>query len=152
MATCFSTKMIRKYWLLEHKTDAYEYARTQMLLLPPVVPQKVQDEISNSRRLREMAHFLEIIRNLQSRLGSKYKRPGQEFVSCFTHLSRFFVATTFVFQGNYVASEVGPHILTVVYLINGPDSQSCNITCQTIWTKKISIYMYIYTCRTHVEF
>lgn len=80
LATCFSTKMIRKYWLLEHKTDAYEYARTQMLLLPPVVPQKVQDEISNSRRLREMAHFLEIIRNLQSRLGSKYKRPGQEFV------------------------------------------------------------------------
>lgn len=99
LATCFSTKMIRKYWLLEHKTDAYEYARTQMLLLPPVVPQEVQDEIANSRRLREMAHFLEIIRNLQSRLGSKYKRPGQEFVSCFIHLSRFFVATTFVFQG-----------------------------------------------------
>lgn len=81
LATCFATKMIRKYWLVEHKKDAYEYDRTQMLSLLPVLPEKVQDEVENSRRLREMAQFLEIIRNLQSRLGSKYKRPGRELVS-----------------------------------------------------------------------
>ncbi|XP_028951098.2 uncharacterized protein [Malus domestica] len=80
LATCFATKMIRKYWLVEHKKDAYEYDRTQMLSLLPVLPEKVQDEVENSRRLREMAQFLEIIRNLQSRLGSKYKRPDRELV------------------------------------------------------------------------
>ncbi|PRQ49064.1 putative spatacsin [Rosa chinensis] len=80
LATFFATKMIRKYWLLEHRKDAYESGRTQILSLPPVSPVKEEDEMANSRRLREMAHFLEIIRNLQSRLGSKYKRPGQESV------------------------------------------------------------------------
>lgn len=80
LATCFATKMIRKYWLLEHRKDAYESGRTQILSLPPVSPVKVEDEMANSRRLHEMAHFLEIIRNLQCRLGSKYKRPGQESV------------------------------------------------------------------------
>ncbi|KAK9949872.1 hypothetical protein M0R45_005383 [Rubus argutus] len=80
LATCFATKMIRKYWLLEQRKDAYESGRTQILSLPPVSPVKVEDELANSRRLHEMAHFLEIIRNLQCRLGSKYKRPGQESV------------------------------------------------------------------------
>lgn len=80
LATCFATKMIRKYWLLEHRKDAYESGRTQIFSLPPVSPVKVEDEMANSRRLHEMAHFLEIIRNLQCRLGSKYKRPGQELV------------------------------------------------------------------------
>lgn len=82
LATCFATKMIRKYWLLEHRKrkDAYKSGRIQLLSLPPVSPVKIEDEMANSRRLREMAHFLEIIRNLQSRLGSKYKRPGQELV------------------------------------------------------------------------
>lgn len=80
MGTSFATKMIRKYWLFEHRKDAYDSGRTQILSLPPVSPVKVEDEMANSRRLREMAYFLEIIRNLQSRLGSKYKRPGQELV------------------------------------------------------------------------
>uniref|UniRef100_A0A2N9FSI1 Spatacsin C-terminal domain-containing protein n=1 Tax=Fagus sylvatica TaxID=28930 RepID=A0A2N9FSI1_FAGSY len=83
LATCFATKMIRKYGLLQNRENAYilqSFSRTRILSLPPVRPEKVQYDQGNSRRLREMAHFLEIIRNLQYRLNSKFKRPGQGLV------------------------------------------------------------------------
>lgn len=75
--------MIRKYGLLQY--DSYgqvsqSYIRRQILALPPVLLEKVPSEVGTSRRLHEMAHFLEIIRNLQSRLNSKFKRPGQRLV------------------------------------------------------------------------
>ena len=83
LATRFATKMIRKYGLLQNKENAciiQSFSRTRILSLPPVRPEKVQYDQENSRRLREMAHFLEIIRNLQHRLSTKFRRPGQGLV------------------------------------------------------------------------
>ncbi|KAE7998209.1 hypothetical protein FH972_002775 [Carpinus fangiana] len=80
LATCFATKMIRRYGLLQRREDAYilqGFSRTHILSLPPVRPDKVHKDQGNSRRLSEMAHFLEVVRNLQHRLSSKFKRPGQ---------------------------------------------------------------------------
>ncbi|KAI3930736.1 hypothetical protein MKX01_037182, partial [Papaver californicum] len=39
-----------------------------------------QTQISNSRRLHEMAHFLEVIRILQCKLGARYRIQGQGLV------------------------------------------------------------------------
>ncbi|KAF3440484.1 hypothetical protein FNV43_RR18768 [Rhamnella rubrinervis] len=83
LATRFATKMIRKYGLLQYDSFSQvsqSFIRRQILALPSVLPEKVQSEVGNSRRLHEMAHFLEIIRNLQSRLNSKFKRPGRGLV------------------------------------------------------------------------
>lgn len=85
MATRFATKMIRKYGLLQHDSDAYvsqSFGWTEVRHLPPLLPDELLNEVETSKRLREMAHFLEIIRNLQSRLSSKFKRPGQGLVRC----------------------------------------------------------------------
>jgi hypothetical protein len=89
LATCFATKMIRRYGLLQHREDAYilqGFSRTHILSLPPVRPEKVEKDQGNSRRLSEMAHFLEVVRNLQYQLSSKFKRPGQGSVRCFVIL------------------------------------------------------------------
>ncbi|GAV81705.1 hypothetical protein CFOL_v3_25159 [Cephalotus follicularis] len=83
MATSFAIKMIRKYGLLQHKKDAYlfhGFNRTPMLSLPPILVESTQNEMGASRRLTEMAQFLEIIRNLQCRLSEKLKKPGQKIV------------------------------------------------------------------------
>ena len=83
LGTCFATKMIRHYGLVQHKKDACELqdaSETQMYSLPAGLPNKEQIEMENSRKLHEMAHFLEIIRNLQSRLSAKFKVPSQVVV------------------------------------------------------------------------
>ncbi|KAJ7945315.1 Spatacsin [Quillaja saponaria] len=83
LATCFATKMIRKYGLLHHKMNTCMlegFSKTQLLSLPPVIPVKEHNEMDYARKLREMAHFLEIIRNLQHRLSSKFQRPTQGLV------------------------------------------------------------------------
>lgn len=77
--------MIRKYGLVQHKKDAFELqgaSETQIYSLSPGLPNKEQIEMENSRKLHEMAHFLEIIRNLQCRLSAKFKRPSQVLVWC----------------------------------------------------------------------
>ncbi|XVF61790.1 hypothetical protein PTKIN_Ptkin08bG0158700 [Pterospermum kingtungense] len=83
LGTWFATKMIREYGLLQHKTDAFilqDLDGPHLLALPPALPDKTQNEMGNSIRLREMAHFLEIIRNLQCQLRAKLKKPGQGLV------------------------------------------------------------------------
>ena len=83
LATCFATKMLRKYGLLQHKRDtsiAEGFNKTGLLSLPPIEPVKLQTEVDFARKLREMAHFLEIIRNLQCRLRSKFQRASQGLV------------------------------------------------------------------------
>ncbi|XWS29439.1 hypothetical protein CRYUN_Cryun24cG0029700 [Craigia yunnanensis] len=83
LATWFATKMIREYGLLQHKRDAFmlqDLDGPRVLALPPALPDKTQNEMGNSIRLREMAHFLEIIRNLQYKLRAKLKKPGQGLV------------------------------------------------------------------------
>ncbi|XWS41450.1 hypothetical protein CRYUN_Cryun17cG0082900 [Craigia yunnanensis] len=83
LATWFATKMIREYGLLQHKGDAFTLQYLDgphVLALPPALPDKTQNEMGNSIRLREMAHFLEIIRNLQYQLRAKLKKPSQGLV------------------------------------------------------------------------
>ncbi|KAK8653527.1 hypothetical protein V6N13_127522 [Hibiscus sabdariffa] len=83
LATWFATKMIREYGLNQLKTDAFMFRgldRPRVLALPSTLPDKTQNEVGTSSRLREMAHFLEIIRNLQYQLRAKLKKPGQGLV------------------------------------------------------------------------
>ncbi|XP_063949090.1 uncharacterized protein LOC108222676 isoform X2 [Daucus carota subsp. sativus] len=87
LATCFATKMIRKYGLLQHRSDnfmTWSVNRIEDCHLPLLLEndynEKEYNKMGNSSRLHEMAHFLEIIRNLQSRLNSKIKRPAQSSV------------------------------------------------------------------------
>lgn len=55
---------------------------TRLLPLPPIEPDNLQTEVDFARKLREMAHFLEIIRNLQCRLRAKFQRASQGLVRC----------------------------------------------------------------------
>ncbi|KAE8706827.1 ubiquitin carboxyl-terminal hydrolase 27-like [Hibiscus syriacus] len=83
LATWFATKMIHEYGLNQLKRDAFMFQgldRPHVLALPSVLPDKTQNEVGTSTRLREMAHFLEIIRNLQYQLRAKLKKPGQGLV------------------------------------------------------------------------
>lgn len=82
--------MIRKYGLLQHRSDDFTIWCVNRgegchlpLLLENEYNEKEYKELGNFRRLQEMAHFLEIIRNLQSRLNSKIKRPAQSLVCNF---------------------------------------------------------------------
>ncbi|XP_057497009.1 uncharacterized protein LOC130781713 [Actinidia eriantha] len=79
LATFFATKMIRRYGLMQLKKDAFTLQGTEgkdNSSLLAVLPDKDHSETRNLRRLQEMAHFLEIIRNLQCRLSTRFKRPG----------------------------------------------------------------------------
>ncbi|XWS44819.1 hypothetical protein CRYUN_Cryun15aG0081700 [Craigia yunnanensis] len=61
LLTWFATKMIREYGLLLHRRDALMLQDLDgpfVLALPPVLPDKTQNEMGNSTRLHEMAHFL----------------------------------------------------------------------------------------------
>ncbi|XP_058186031.1 uncharacterized protein LOC131303262 isoform X4 [Rhododendron vialii] len=79
LATCFATKMIRKYGLMQHKQDAITLQGSKREA-NSALPEEEHCELGNLRRLKEMSHFLEIIRNLQCRLNAKFKRPGQGLV------------------------------------------------------------------------
>lgn len=77
--------MIRRYGLVQHKKDALELVgacETQFCPVSLGLLNKEQTAMENSRQLHDMAHFLEIIRNLQYRLSAKFKRPGQVMVCC----------------------------------------------------------------------
>nr|KYP67561.1 Spatacsin [Cajanus cajan] len=83
LATCFATKMLHKYGLLQHKKDtsvAEGFNKTGLLSLPPIEPVKLQTEVDFARKLCEMAHFLEIIRNLQCRHRSIFQRASKGLV------------------------------------------------------------------------
>ncbi|GLT68925.1 hypothetical protein SLA2020_411170 [Shorea laevis] len=83
LATWFTTKMIREYGLLQHKNDSIleqGLDRTRVLPLPLDLPDNCQNEVGNSLRLHELAHFLEIIRKLQCQLRAKLKKPAQGVV------------------------------------------------------------------------
>lgn len=77
LAARFATKMIRRYGLLKHKKEEAMLSIKKNLsisYLQPNLPAHDFDGINISRRLCEMSHFLEVIRNLQSRLTSKNRR------------------------------------------------------------------------------
>ncbi|CAM8951081.1 unnamed protein product [Rhodiola kirilowii] len=78
LASAFATKMVRKYGMAEQKKSfaSLQVANgTQVHYLPSNVPLKNQKNLDTSRKLREMAYFLEVIRNLQCRLTDKFRRP-----------------------------------------------------------------------------
>ncbi|KAF8404468.1 hypothetical protein HHK36_009353 [Tetracentron sinense] len=77
LATCFATKMIRKYGLVQRIQGN---KGTEISHLPSVLPNKKLTKMGNSRSLHEMAYFLEIIRNLQYQLSEKCRRPGHRVV------------------------------------------------------------------------
>ncbi|WCJ29873.1 hypothetical protein M5689_011476 [Euphorbia peplus] len=81
LATSFATKMIRKCGLVQRKTGKLRGLRkTPLLSLPPIVPDKVQNDIMDSTSLHDLARLLEIVRSLQYRLRAKFKKPGQGLV------------------------------------------------------------------------
>ncbi|KAK7358900.1 hypothetical protein VNO77_00841 [Canavalia gladiata] len=82
LATCFATKMLRKYGLLQHEHTCITegFNKTGLLSLPPIEPVKQQTEVDFAQKLCEMAHFLEIIRNLQCRLMSTFQKASQGLV------------------------------------------------------------------------
>ncbi|XP_077212898.1 spatacsin carboxy-terminus protein isoform X2 [Tasmannia lanceolata] len=83
LAARFATKMIRRYGLVEHKKDVFMFEGiedSRISYLQPKFPNKKTVENGNRRRLREMAQFLEVIRNLQCRLGAKSRQPVQGLV------------------------------------------------------------------------
>ncbi|CAK9137988.1 unnamed protein product [Ilex paraguariensis] len=83
LATSFATKMIRKYGFWQYKKDAFMaqgVKSIQSYAVASVLPPKDNNDKGNSRKLREMAHFLEIIRNLQCRLSTKFRGPVQGLV------------------------------------------------------------------------
>ncbi|XP_017420472.1 uncharacterized protein LOC108330498 isoform X1 [Vigna angularis] len=80
LATCFATRMLHKYGMLQHKKDtclAESCNNTKLLPLPPIEPVKLQTEVDFTRKLCEISHFLEIIRNLQCRHRSIFQRASQ---------------------------------------------------------------------------
>ncbi|OIT05985.1 hypothetical protein A4A49_31582 [Nicotiana attenuata] len=83
LGTGFATKMIREYGLLQHKKDGMESWKVggvQNSFFSSELIDSRPDETGDLERLQKMAHFLEIIRNLQWRLAYKCKRLGQELV------------------------------------------------------------------------
>lgn len=75
----FATKMIRRYGVVKHRKDTVTIEGTWGTPVgssPTVVPGKGQNETEDSSKLREMAHYLEIIREVQCRLNSKFRRRG----------------------------------------------------------------------------
>ncbi|CAN1813358.1 Protein DDB_G0268328 [Linum perenne] len=80
LATSFTTKIIRNDGLLEHKGRVYtseSSKMTRLLSLPSVQPEDVNNGMESSQRLYNMGRFLEIVRNLQYRLGTMSKQTGQ---------------------------------------------------------------------------
>ncbi|CAJ1937955.1 unnamed protein product [Sphenostylis stenocarpa] len=80
LATCFATKMLHKYGLLQHKKDTFiaeSCNKTTLLPLPPIEPIELQTEVDFTQKLCEISHFLEIIRNLQCRHRSIFQRASQ---------------------------------------------------------------------------
>lgn len=75
--------MIREYGLLQHKKDGMESWKAggvQNSFLSSEVIDSRPGGTGDLERLRKMAHFLEIIRNLQWQLTYKCRRLGQELV------------------------------------------------------------------------
>ncbi|KAL3527892.1 hypothetical protein ACH5RR_012548 [Cinchona calisaya] len=80
LATSFAIKMIRKYGLLHYKKDSSDQNIRDIKKIP-VLPEEVDNDGSEYlRRMQEMAHFLEMVRDLQLRLNVKFRRPGHGLV------------------------------------------------------------------------
>ncbi|XP_042492983.1 uncharacterized protein LOC122072667 isoform X2 [Macadamia integrifolia] len=86
LATCFATKMLRKYGLAQNKKETLIFQGIKDPSIGaawPVLPHKEITVMGTlRRRLHEMAYLLKIIRNLWSRLSVRCRRPGQGLLDC----------------------------------------------------------------------
>ncbi|CAH9071176.1 unnamed protein product [Cuscuta epithymum] len=83
LATGFATKIIHTCGLLLHKRDNSTSWNGQHVGNPLHMLQIIDmraEKLGSSIKIQKMAHFMEIIRRLQWRLNSKFKRPGQGLV------------------------------------------------------------------------
>ncbi|KAG9129276.1 hypothetical protein Leryth_015660 [Lithospermum erythrorhizon] len=79
LATAFSTRTIRVYGMLHQKRDDLEDKDVKDITRFSFLSQQVDldhEKERSSKRLCEMARFLEIIRNLQLRLNARFRRPS----------------------------------------------------------------------------
>eukprot|EP01018_Ginkgo_biloba_P020370 Gb_30364 [translate_table: standard] len=81
LAARFATRIIRYYGNLEWKRRNQQLKihgiQTEKILEWPLLSNTMLHEVDTSGRLREMAGFLEVIRNILDRLNAKRKRPKQ---------------------------------------------------------------------------
>ncbi|PNX96833.1 hypothetical protein L195_g020047, partial [Trifolium pratense] len=108
LATCFATTMLRKYGLLQHKKDT-GFNKTGLLSLPPIEPLKLQTEVDFAQKLSELAHFLEIIRNLQCRHRTTFQKANQG-LQC-RHRTTFQKASQGLVDGGEESSIMGIEML-----------------------------------------
>ncbi|KAF5204820.1 Spatacsin [Thalictrum thalictroides] len=83
LAASFATRVIRKYGLLRYESGMSMFQMitdSKINSAPPAFSNKEASEMNYSRRLHEMAHFLEIIRTMQCRLDAKNRWPAQVLV------------------------------------------------------------------------
>lgn len=86
LAARFASKVVRRYGLLtQKKSSTLELSKESLLSQSQAILQipKV-DSTKKFTRLCEMAFYLEVIRDLQTRLIPKSRRPG-EAVCCTFH-------------------------------------------------------------------
>ncbi|XP_057541426.1 uncharacterized protein LOC130820175 isoform X2 [Amaranthus tricolor] len=82
LGSCFAIKMLREYAILEQKNEyALQRTRERDDSAPLLLSNKEYSEFKDSRRLHEMAYYLEIIRNIQCQICSKFQRIGKEPVN-----------------------------------------------------------------------
>lgn len=72
----FAIKMLRKYAILQ-LTNERALHRMDICSQPLLLSSKEHNEFPDSRRLHEMAYYLEIIRNIQCQLAAKFTRLGK---------------------------------------------------------------------------
>lgn len=92
LGTHFATRMIHQYGMAELKKNATtfdDFSSSLEISIFPDFPFRMQNELDYSRKLHEMSHFLEIIRNLHCHISSKFKRPCQELVCLYRALHEF---------------------------------------------------------------
>ncbi|KAF3781980.1 Spatacsin-C domain-containing protein [Nymphaea thermarum] len=82
VAARFATKMVHHYGLTAHERGDIVTSlplNFRMVNFSPLTPEL--NETVTLKKLHEMAHLLEVIRDLQGRLSRKFRRPGQKMVN-----------------------------------------------------------------------
>lgn len=80
MATGFAIKTIHNYGLSQHKKGDLKPQGFGNVEAAILLEKGMNNPSGQTKRMSDMAHYLEIIRNLQLRLNVKFKRPGHRLV------------------------------------------------------------------------
>ncbi|KGN48416.1 uncharacterized protein LOC101206379 [Cucumis sativus] len=123
LGTHFATRMIHQYGMAELKRNATtfnDFSSSQEISIFPDFPFRMQNELDYSRKLHEMSHFLEIIRNLHCHLSSKFKRPCQELVAGEALISD--QTSQLLDEPQFVSTDVIPSGSTSQYELSFPSN------------------------------